>query len=51
MTISELFIYYLKYYEEINSHYDYALKEGYVFNDDADWMERTAYFKMCQAYD
>ncbi len=35
---------YLKYREQINAHYWFALKNGYAHNEEAGWEERTDYW-------
>lgn len=39
---------YLKYRKEIDSHYGYALKEGYVGDETWNWLERTNYWLMSE---
>lgn len=47
MTLLKIIKYYIKYRDEINSHYNYALKNGYAYNDEAGWIERTLYWFDC----
>lgn len=43
-------IYYLKNRKDINYHYGFAVKEGYV-SDGLGWSARTYYYIKCQSYD
>ena len=36
--------YYLKYHEQINAHYWFALKNNYAHNEEAGWYSRTDYW-------
>lgn len=42
---------YLKYKEVINFHYERALKEGSIYNENYNWIERTIYWIKCLHYD
>ena len=44
--LKSLFLY-LKYRKEINHHYEYAIKNGYVSDEGFSWKDRLNYWIMC----
>lgn len=44
MKTIRLFLLYLRNRQDINSYYNYALKEGYMMDETYGWKQRTIYW-------
>jgi len=42
---------YLKYKNEINHNFWYAIKEGYCYDENMNWQERLNYWRKCMTYE